>query len=202
MLSSTAFDGFRETTPFYRLYWQNLDDVFRPILGANSYETYQTLALFLSPFVFLSVYLLLIWLAKAVTNTKLSLRELSLQFAFSLIPIAFVYNVAHYYTLVVTEGSNMGRLISDPFGKNWNLFGTANWPNIPTVDTNFVWHSQVAFILLGHIVGVYIAHIIALKVFPSHKKALISQFPLLILMVIYTMAGLWILSQPITSGLE
>lgn len=201
MLSSTAYDGFRETVPFYRFYWQNLDGIFRPVFGETSYDAYQILGLFLSPFVFLTVYLLLVWLAKVVTKSKSTLMELSLQFAFSLIPIAFVYNVAHYYTLIITEGSNVGRLISDPFGLNWNLFGTASLPNIPTVDMNFVWHSQVILILLGHIVGVYLAHIIALKVFPSHKKALLSQFPMLVLMVIYTMAGLWILSQPITSGI-
>ncbi len=200
MLSSTAFDGFRETIPYYRLYWQNLDGVFRPIFGETSYDIYQTVGLFLSPLVFLAVYLLLVWFAKIITKSKKSIMELSLQFAFSLIPIVFVYNIAHYYTLIITEGSNMARLISDPLGLDWNLFGTANVPNIPAVDTNFVWHSQVAFILLGHIVGVYLAHIIALIVFPSHKKALISQFPMLLLMVIYTMAGLWILSQPITSG--
>lgn len=200
MLSSTAYDGFRETTPSYQLYWQNLDDVMRPFLAKNSYQIYQTIGLLLSPFVFLAVYLLLVWLAKVITKSKKSIKELSLQFAFSLIPVAFVYNVAHYFTLLITEGSNMGRLISDPFGMNWNVFGTTNIPSIPAVDANFVWHTQVAVILLGHVIGVYIAHLIALKVFPSHKKALISQVPMLFLMVIYTMAGLWILSQPITSG--
>lgn len=200
MLSSTAYDGFRETTPFYQLYWQNLDDVVRPLLGENSYQIYQTVGLFLSLVIFLLVYLLLVWLAKVMTKSKQSIKDLSLQFAFSLIPIAFVYNVAHYFTLLITEGSNMGSLISDPFGLNWNIFGTTGMPNIASVDANFVWHSQVAVILLGHIIGVYIAHLIALKVFPTHKKALISQFPMLLLMVTYTMAGLWILSQPITSG--
>lgn len=199
-LSSTAYDGFRETTQFYQSYWQNLDNVVRPFFAENSFMIYQTFGLLLSPFVFLVVYLLLVWLAKVITKSKQTMKELSLQFAFSLIPIAFVYNVAHYFTLLITEGSNMGRIISDPFGMNWNIFGTANMPGIPAVDANFVWHTQVAVILLGHVVGVYIAHIIALKVFPSHKKALISQVPMLFLMVIYTMSGLWILSQPITSG--
>lgn len=202
MLSSTAFDGFRSTTPFYRLYWQNLDDVVRPILGENSYDTFQTLGLLLSPFVFLLIYLALVGLAKVITKSKLSLIDLSLQFAFSLVPIAFVYNIAHYYTLIITEGENMIRLISDPFGMQWNLFGTVNWySGIQAVDTGFVWHSQVALILLGHIVGVYLAHLVSLKVFPSHKQALLSQFPMLLLMVSFTMTGLWILSQPITSGL-
>lgn len=201
MLSSTAFDGFRETTPWFRLYWQYLDDILRPILGESSYSTFQTVGLLLSPFVFLIIYLVLIGFAKVLAKSKLSFNELVLQFAFSLVPIAFVYNVAHYYTLLITEAPNLIRLISDPFGLGWNLFNTANDFVFFIPDANFVWHSQVAFILLGHIVGVYLAHVIALSIFPSHKKALLSQFPMLVLMVSYTMIGLWILSQPITSGI-
>lgn len=193
MLSSTAYDGFRETAPWVRLYWQNFD-------GIINYDLFQTIGLALSPLIFLTIYLVLIALTKVITKPRESIKELSLQFAFTLIPIAFVYNIAHYYTLIFTEGPNIIRLISDPFGFGWNLFNTANYYSSIIIDASFVWHSQVAFILLGHIVGVYLAHVIALNIFPSHKKALVSQIPMLILMVSYTMIGLWILSQPITSG--
>lgn len=200
MLSSTAFDGFKETLPWVRFYWRYVDDVARPTLGSNSYAIFQTIGLLLSPLLFLGIYLLLIALAKVVAKSTLSLRDIALQFAFSLIPIALVYNIAHYYTLIFTEGPNIVRLISDPFGFGWNLFNTANYYNSFILGANFIWHSQVAFILFGHIVAVYLAHLVALNIFPSHKRALLSQFPMLILMVAYTMIGLWILSQPITGG--
>lgn len=194
MLSSTAFDGFRTTTPWFRFYYQNFDGV--------ALTFFNTLGLLISPFVFLAIFLVLVTLAKIVTKSKSSILELSLQFAFSLVPIAFVYNVAHYYTLVLTEGQNIIRLASDPFGFGWNLFGTADYlANLSIIDANFTWHFQVALILVGHIAGVYLAHFVSLRTFPSHKKALLSQFPMLLLMVCYTMIGLWILSQPITSEL-
>lgn len=200
MLSSTAFDGFKPTTPYYISYVENMQFLFQPLFKRHALLTYNTVCLFLSPFLFLSLYVFLLTLAKYVTSYKQSVEVLLLQFAYSLIPIAFAYNVAHYFTIIITEGSRIGRLISDPFGLNWNLFGTANWGYIKVVDTSIVWHSQVTIILVGHIVGVYVAHLISLSVFPSHKKALLSQVPMLVLMVIYTMAGLWILSQPITNN--
>lgn len=200
MLSSTAFDGFRTTTPWVQFYFQNFDEVLSPVFGESANALFQTFGLLLSPFVFLVIYLSLIGFAKFITKSKTSLLELCLQLALSLVPIAFVYNIAHYYTLLLTEGQNMFRIISDPFGYGWNLFNTARYEvNLSIIDANFTWHFQVALILVGHIVGTYLAHVVALKVFPSHKKALLSQFPLLILMVVYTMIGLWILSQPITS---
>ena len=202
MLSSTAFDGFKETVYWTRFYWRYLDELIRPVFGTSSYPVFTTVGLLLSPFVFLIIYLFLIYLSKKIARNNLSLKELSLKFAFSLIPIAFVYNVAHYYTLIFSEGPNIIRLASDPFGWGWNLLNTASSYKSIIVGANFAWHSQVALILVGHIVSVYLTHIVALNTFASTstKRAFLSQFPMLVLMIVYTVVGLWILSQPITGG--
>ncbi|MEX2027901.1 MAG: hypothetical protein WD988_00185 [Candidatus Curtissbacteria bacterium] len=203
MLSSTAFDGFSSTLPYLRFSYR-LEAIFGSLFTQNSFLTFQvvkTLGLVFSPVVFLCIYLGFIALAKAFTASRQTVLGLAKKFAFTLIPIALVYNIAHYYTLLLTEGQNVIRLASDPFGYGWNLIGSANFtPNIGIVGANFVWHSQVIVILLGHVAAVFIAHLVALSIFPSHKKALISQFPMLLLMVIYTTFGLWILSQPLTTG--
>jgi hypothetical protein len=198
MLSSTAFDGFRETVVWLLYYIDNFEATFMNWFGIKAYDTFQTVGLLLSPFAFLAVYLILITLAKFFTKSPQSVKDLSLQFVFSLVPIAFVYNIAHYFTLIFTEAPNIFRLISDPFGFGWNIFGSSDYLPQAILNANFVWHSQVAFILLGHIVSVYLAHVVAMQIFPSSKKAILSQLPMLVLMVIYTMTGLWILSQPIT----
>lgn len=200
MLSSTAFDGFHSTTTWIK--WE-YDTVGRleNSLGSLGYPFIETLALLLSPLLFFALYFLLVALMKVLVKTQKSLKDLLLDFAYTLIPIALVYNIAHYYTLLVIQGQSLFSLISDPFGFGWNLFGTINFtPNISFIDANFIWHSQVAFILGGHILAVYLAHFVALDTFPTRWKAVLSQFPMLILMVMYTMAGLWILSQPLTGG--
>ena len=43
----------------------------------------------------------------------------------------------------------------------------------------------------------YVAHQIALELLHKRREATISQLPMLALMVAFTVAGLWILSQPI-----
>jgi hypothetical protein len=199
MLSSTAYDGFRETTPMYRFYWGHIDNLIRPVLADSSYYVFQTIAILLSPVLFLFLYTICIIFSKLITGSKKSLLSLSISFAYTLIPIAIVYNIAHYYTLLITQGTYLVSLISDPFGWGWNLFGTANINLAYTLGANFVWHSQVAVILTGHIAGVFLAHVVSVKVFDTKKNTLASQLPMLLLMVSYTVIGLWILSQPITS---
>jgi hypothetical protein len=210
MLSSTAFDGLRGTVPWINLFWMHLFQLLLPYIGTHTsqsfptpwtiYLGYQTLALVLSPFVYLAMYLACIGLAKVVTRSTIPMRELALRFAFTLLPIALVYNITHYYTLVITQGTQIVRLASDPFGFGWNLFGSAGWLAAPIIlDASVVWHTQVWLILFGHIVSVYLAHLEALRVFPTRRKATLSQVPMLLLMVGFTTIGLWILSQPLGS---
>ena len=198
MLSSTAFNGFKETLPWSRFYFGYVDDVLGPILGSASYPVFETIGLLTFLGIFLGVYLLLIGLAKKTAKSSAPFQDLASCFIFSLIPIALVYNIAHYYTLIFSQGFHIINLISDPFGFGWNLFGTANSFSSIIVGANFVWHSEVAFILIGYIVSVYLAHIIALNVFPKGKEAFWSQLPMLTMMICYTMLGLWILSAPLT----
>ena len=200
MLSSTAFDGFRSTTVWYKVVLNFLQP-YSPLVSAKLLDWIQIICLIASPFIFFACYGMAIAGMKIITKSKASLHQLSLDFAYSLIPIAVVYNIAHYYTLLLTQGQLIVSLISDPFGWGWNLFGTKSFtPNITFIDAGFVWHSQVALIVLGHVAAVYIAHLVSLKAFSSHKKALLSQIPMLFLMILYTMAGLWILSQPLSTG--
>lgn len=203
MLSSTAYDGFKSTAQWLKFSAILIEPSLSTIFGRDEYMILQgsrTLGLILSLFLFLYLYFFFIYLAKLFSKSAESLKELSQLFAATLIPIDLAYNIAHYYTLILTQGQSIIKLISDPFGFGWNIFNTAGYKqNLAIVNAAFTWHSQVAVIVLGHIAGVYLSHLVALKVFPSAKKAAISQLPMLFLMLFYTMIGLWILSQPIVS---
>jgi hypothetical protein len=91
-------------------------------------------------------------------------------------------------------------LASDPFGYGWDLLGTAAYQvNIGVVNAKFIWLLSVAAIVIAHIVAVYLAHLVSLRVFPSARQAMKSQYPMLALMVAYTMTSLWIIAQPIVA---
>ena len=123
-------------------------------------------------------------------------RSLAPEFVLSLVPIAFVYAVAHYFSLFVIQGQYMIPLLSDPFGKGWNLFGTAHFvPNIAILTPNTIWYVQVGALVLGHVAGLAVAHDRAVTIFRDRGDALRSQYAMLGLMVLYTVGGLWLLSR-------
>jgi hypothetical protein len=114
-------------------------------------------------------------------------------FVHSLVPIALAYAVAHYFSLLVLEGQAALALVSDPFGQGWDLFGTADWSiDYTLVSPNTIAYVQVGAIVAGHVAGVVLAHDRALARLPK-AVATRSQYPLLAVMVAYTVGGLGLL---------
>lgn len=82
MLSSTAFDGLRETAIWAKLYWKDFYDWITPYVGENIVESYailkplylawQTLALLLSPYLYLGIYLLFTTLGLWILSLPIS----------------------------------------------------------------------------------------------------------------------------------
>jgi len=119
---------------------------------------------------------------------------------FALVPIVLAYNLAHFLYLLVVPGQLIVPLISDPFGVGWDVFGTANYKiNIAVINAKFAWYISVVAIVIGHVVAVYVGHVIAIRRETNRLLSLRGQYPMLILMVLYTAISLWIMAQPIVS---
>ncbi len=118
----------------------------------------------------------------------------------TLVPIAIAYHLAHYLSFLAMAGQYLIPLVSDPFGFGWNLFGTKNYfVRIGLVDARAVWYTSTGAIVIAHIVAVYLAHCVALRLYSDRHRALRSQWPMVALMVCYTMTSLWIIAQPIVT---
>jgi len=121
-------------------------------------------------------------------------------FALTLLPIAFAYHVAHYLPFLLLAGQLVIPLASDPLGLGWDLFGTTLYRiDIGILSAGFIWYTAVAVIVAGHVLAVYVAHLTALAVFGDARRALRSQYPMLALMVAYTVLSLWIPAQPVVT---
>ena len=68
---------------------------------------------------------------------------------------------------------------------------------IGLVDDRAVWYISIGAIVIGHVVAVYLAHGISLRAYSDQQVALRSQWPMVALMVCYTITSLWIIAQPI-----
>jgi hypothetical protein len=195
MLGSTSFDGFSRTT-----WWQNLLGDVRSSLVRESLRLVDlatTLVNVAGLLVFVAA-VVLTYLAAISGAGRLvrSPRSLAPDFLLPLVPIVFAYLVAHYFSLFVGYGQFVIPNLSDPFGRGWDLFGTVDFaPNVVPFSPETTWYVQVVALTLGHVAGLAVAHDRAVALFEDRRLALRSQYPMLALMILYTVGGLWLLSQ-------
>ncbi len=167
------------------------------VLGDLKLMAVRTAGLLAFWLVFFGAYLGVSALMSAAAVGRLAPLAMARQFAFTLVPIAIGYHLAHYLTFLLIQGQYIIPLASDPFGFGWNLFGTAGYRvDIAIVDARFAWYTAVTAILMGHIAAVYLAHRKAIEVLDARGAALRSQVPLTALMVVYTFVSLSILAEP------
>jgi len=104
--------------------------------------------------------------------------------------------VAHYFSLLVFQSQTLVALASDPFGTGADWFGTAHRPiDFQLVSANTIWAVQVTAIVIGHVLGLLLAHDRALQMAPGPRRAVQSRAAVLALMVVLTVGGLWSLSS-------
>ena len=117
-------------------------------------------------------------------------------FVHSLVPIALAYVAAHYLTLLAFQGQALAYLVSDPLGSGADIFGTAKrFIDYRLIGANAIWYAQVAFVVIGHVAGLTLAHDRALVLYGQTREATRSQLPMLAVMVAFTTLALWLLSQ-------
>ena len=120
-------------------------------------------------------------------------RDAPRNYVHTLVPIVFGYSIAHYFTLLIIEGQSAIPLLSNPYGQNWNLFGTANYViDIQPLSARAVSWVQVLAIVIGHVVGVVASHDRAVE-HTSPRLVSRSQLPMLVVMVLFTLGGLTLL---------
>jgi hypothetical protein len=198
MLSTLAFDGILSTPS-----WQDFNIALEPIwlpMGQFGFFFIRTLGLVLLSITFLLVFITFMELVIFLGRRSVDLKATISAFALTLVPIALVYNAAHNYSYVVVQSQGLIPLLNDPLQKGWHLWPAAAGftPSFALAQASTVWYAQVVLIVLGHVIAVYLAHLRAGERFRTAQRALLSQYPMLILMVMYTMTSLWILAQPIT----
>ena len=184
LLASVTYDSLLGTPP-----WAELERLT---------AVTPTLGLIEVPLVFLTVYLGFVKLGQLLSEGQVSFGRLAGAYVYSLVPIAIAYLVAHYYTLLIIQGQAIIALLSDPFGRGLDLFGTARYEvNAGLIGADTVWYSQIGLIVAGHVLAVYLAHVATLRLVRSPRLQNRMQYPMLALMICYTVFSLWILSQPV-----
>jgi hypothetical protein len=182
LLFVTTYDGFVATGV-----WESLA---RAVVGAGVPPLLVYLGAYLGGFaLFLAGYRLAARSARRTADTYLSAGLLARRFAPPLLAIAAGYHLAHNLGAVLTLLPSVASVAAAPFAPPQNPPRLAGLPG---------WFGgvELAAVLLGHVVAVWVAHATAYDLFPGRLQAVRSQYGVTVVMVFYTMVSLWIVTAP------
>lgn len=139
--------------------------------------------------IFAATFLFAARAARRLAPTYQSSGELARLFAPALLAIAAGYHFAHYAGFFVQLWPALVQSLVVPFQQA-----------SPAIFNLPAWFGGLASgaILVGHLLAVWVAHGTAFERFPSRLQAIRSQYPITLVMVLYTMLSLWIVTQPVT----
>jgi hypothetical protein len=112
----------------------------------------------------------------------------------ALVPIVAAYAIAHYVGVLVIQSNNFVALLSDPFGRGWNVLGTIDWlPNYALLTTSRLAAVGVAALAVGHVAAVVVVHDRALERHRSLRTAARSATPFVAALVVSAVVGVLVL---------
>ncbi|MBI4939719.1 MAG: hypothetical protein HY830_03100 [Actinobacteria bacterium] len=188
LIGSTAYDGVSRTS-----WWQNGPGLGEAVVVTGTVGLVATIAVVSALFAG----------ACAIAGRLGGYTGATAVFAHSLLPIAAGYAIAHYFSLLVFDGQAAFILASDPFGTGADILGIRTRAiDYTVVSARTIALVQVTAIVVGHVVGVVLAHDRATRLDQqvrltqtarAPRSANVSQIPLLIIMIAFTVGGLFIL---------
>jgi hypothetical protein len=186
LLATVVYDGFSQTQKYVD--WESWF-IDRSNWLALHVTTLDTMLMVAVVAAFSLAFLLVVTVVSRLEGRPVA--DAARRYAPTLIPIAAVYFVSHYFLYLIYAGQFTWAAVADPLGREWVPDATP-WTGVPGA---LVWYVQVALIVWGHVVAVFEAHRVSLGLQVSARSAVLAQAPLILLMVGYTFTGLWVLGQ-------
>lgn len=175
-LGTVSFDGLSKT--FWWLAWDGINPLEFP--GRSAVVTLNTFGL------------LMLWLLLVVAYVLACGRDQGRagRLALSIIPIALAYHFAHYLTVLLVDLQYAWKIVADTVGLGPVIVTTSFLTTYSSVV--MLWNAQAGAIVFGHVVAIVVAQVMQ----GASLQRRFSHLPLAILMVLYTLFGLWLMSTP------
>ena len=192
VLASVSFDGLHET------FWWLVQIGINPLEYPGRSVVWSVNSLALPAFWALSAATILAAIRLGVPKGA-RFSDLAGPMMLAILPIAAGYHVAHYLIALLTNGQYVIAALNDPFGWGWDLFDLPDhWVSFGFLATRSgtlaIWIAQFAIILAAHLLAVVLGLKIAQRFAGGDRFA--THLPMTVLMIGYTVFGLWMLSSP------
>lgn len=201
LLAIGSFDGLNET--FWWLGKIGINPLEFP--GRSAVVTQTIFGLLSAMVLLIASFAFCVWAGMRIANRAgsdtVSFYTSFTHLSAAILPIALAYHFAHFLTAFLVNSQYTLAAATDPLQNGRDLLGLGRF----YVTTGFfnsrdtvriIWLTQAGAVVIGHILSVLLAHTIAERLWKDSRKAVLSQIPLAVFMILYTLLGLWLLAAP------
>jgi polyferredoxin len=134
--------------------------------------------------------------AFSLYEDKSQLAGAGTHYAYTLIPLALFYHLAHNGAHFIREGKAILIAASDPFGWGWNLLGYKGTVVTPMTSHHFLWSAQVFLALVGFYFALKMCVRIASQRSEQSQPQRFSVAFVSSLCFLFHSFNVWLLAQP------
>ena len=186
LLALTAFHGLTMTPLWEDLTGTNASLIawLNGVVGMGPLVSFTLgmVAVLVVPFL---LYQGLCWLSAKIASNGVGPWQIFVGFAYSLIPIALFYHLAHNAMHVTMEGQVIIPYSPIHLDTAGICLGTVGQSYAPLLGDHTVWGLQVLLVVIGHIIGIKVAAARRDRLFGQSRRALWAQAPLLVAMIVF-----------------
>jgi len=192
LVALTLFHGFTMMP-----YWEDWMRQLGHKLGDSGQLLFSfSLGMFVSMMIPVVLYLVCIWLTRMLGNIKDEWPRVFSSLAFSVLPLAFSYHIAHNMTHFVRESQGFWNVVLNPTGADTlplSMHEIHMRHMNPLVADNIVFALQALLVIFGFWLALRIARY-RVRQLTDHNR--IAMLPILIFISLISLTNLWLLMQP------
>jgi len=204
LVALTIFHGFTMMP-----YWEDWMRQLAYLIGdSGQILTSFTIGMTLAMLVPVVLYLMVIRLVHFLGKSQHHFQRVFNALAFSLLPLAFTYHIAHNLSHLVRESHGFWSVLFNPLGLNTAPLGI-NEIHMrhmnPVLDNEIVFALQATLVIFGFWLALRIARQRLTDVVAAGKSntlIIVSFTPILMLIIGFSLVNLWLLMQPMIMRMQ
>ncbi len=166
--------------------WANVSEVG----NWTGFAIYAAIIWFAALILLPAVYLAAVWLGRRFAGEGgPDLKKVFLKFSYVFVPFGLLAWIAFTVPLVMVNGSYVISVMSDPLGRGWDLFGTADFPWTPFYPET-VGYVQIPLLLLGLYFSLKRGLKVGIDLYGTGRRAVRGLAPVAALLLLLTLGFL------------
>lgn len=145
------------------------------------------------------LFVVTVWVTYRLLNRREEFRRIFSSLAFSILPLAFTYHIAHNLSHLVRESQGFWSVVANPLGTGTLPLAMheIHYRHMhPLISNDLVFALQGSLVVFGFWLSLRIARQRVVNISGKQVTGFLIFMPILLYVLLFSLVSLWLLMQP------